>query len=120
MRAVIRLELIGDNFYRHLQLVDAGKARMPRIKEYIKLLRYGRNELKPWVARLTTTGREFVEAHHDYSQANSIGSRGIFAYYALTDGIYEVNERVSFEKARRYCIHVSSDEYEEIPCPNAI
>jgi hypothetical protein len=119
MRAVIRLELIGDNYQAHLRAIESGKARHPHIKQYVRLLRYGHPGLRPWVARLVNGKREFIESSRDYAEANSSGSRGIYEYYALTPGVYEVNECVRLGQARRYCIQVEGTAYKEIECPSA-
>ena len=117
MRAVIRLEVIGENYRHHLRAVGEGKAKKPHLKKYIELLRYGQKKFTPWVARITANGYEFIESHRDYSQANGIGSRGIFEYYALRAGLYEVNACVKLGEMRRYCIIVNDDTtIEEIEC----
>lgn len=117
---VKRLELIGDNYRWHLREIDTKKARCPHLREYIQVLRYGRCELRPWIARLTSPDpkfgfvRQFLRGQKDYSQANSIGSRGIFEYFALFDGVYEVNECIKLGKTRRYFIRVQDAQIAEI------
>jgi len=118
MRAVLKLEIIGDNYLQQARLIREGKLQMPRpTRRMIDVIRYGRRELHPWVARITPKGREFVESVRDYRAANNIGSRGIFLYYALRPGTYEVNECVRLGKARRYFVRVAGTDYEEIECP---
>ncbi len=127
MRAVLKLELIGDNYRwaaRHADL------RRVHLKQYINVLRYGQRRHKPWVAHLSISDgeikRDFVESALDYSEANSHGSRGIYEYYALSDGIYEVNEATGLGRSRRYFIRVSDmtiteigqDQDEAIQCLN--
>jgi hypothetical protein len=79
----------------------------------------GHDKSNCWVARLTGFDdkwffrREFVRGQADWSQAKTTGSRGIFVYYALSPGIYEINERTSWKRVRRYFIRVKS-EIEEI------
>lgn len=119
MRAVLRLELIGDNYIQHKKLVDSGQAPQPHIKKLIRLWRYGRKSLRPWVARITGRDahgyvREFVHSSRDYSEANSIGSKGIYEYYALKPGIYEFNECIALGQARRYFIRVERAKITEI------
>ena len=121
MRAVIKLELIGDNYIQHLKLIEAGRVCSPRhVKKLIDVISYGQKGLRPWVARITGydaqygLAREFVSSARDYSFANSIGSRGIFEYFALTDGIYEVNECIRLGQARRYFIRVKKGTITEI------
>lgn len=87
MRAILRLEAIGDD------------------TAFI-------TKRRPWVARLTglddqyTFKREFIQGQKDYSQGNSVGSRGVYLYYALPDGVYEVNAPVSWKRDDRYFCYV--------------
>lgn len=102
MRAVLRLEDIGwGGTDKH------------------GILRPGQSA-RPWVARLTgytieswqvfgTFEREFLRGQRDFSQTNRSGSRGIFIYYALRPGLYEVNERTSWNSVRRYYCVVADD-----------
>ena len=74
---------------------------------------------KPWVARLTKFDpdhgifgdfeREFLRGQRDFSRTNRSGSRGIYLYFALVPGVYEVNERTSWSNARRYFVRVNDD-----------
>ena len=97
MKAVIRLELFGRSAIRG-------------IGDYHK----------PWVARITgITGRgsykrDFLKPLTDYGLANSVGSRGIFRYYYLDDGVYEVSERVDWKRVEHYFIAAHNGEYERI------
>lgn len=81
----------------------------------------GRDKSKPWVARLTGLddhygfARQFVRAYGDYSKSSGTGARGIWLHYALDDGIYEVNERMSWHHVRRYFVRVSHATVTEIP-----
>jgi len=121
MRAVLKLEVIADNHLQHRRLIEQGKAPVPlRMKRYIDVLRYGQSKLHPWVARITGRdsryglAREFVKGQKDYSLANSVGSRGVYEYFALTDGIYEVNARETWKRTRRYFILVENAEITEV------
>lgn len=99
MRAVLKLE----------EFDNVGYARF-----------MGRDKSNPWVAKLLGLDdkwgfkREFMRGQRDYSCAKMTGSRGIFVYYALEDGIYEVNERVSWKHVKRYFIRVENTEIMEI------
>jgi len=121
MRAVLRLEIIGDNYLQHNRLIEEKRLSCPRaIKEMINVIRYGQPRLRPWVARITglddrfRLAREFIIGMRDYSQANSIGSFGIYEYFALPPGIYEVNESIKLGKARRYFIRIQDGKIVEI------
>lgn len=59
-----------------------------------------------WIAEITGTDpkykfkREFLRYKKDYSRANSVGSRGVYANYILESGkIYDIKEH----KDRFYC-----------------
>jgi len=75
----------------------------------------GHNKSTCWIAQLTGLddrygfAREFVRGQRDWSQAKMTGSRGIYVYYPLDPGIYEVNERESWKHVRRFFIRVSED-----------
>lgn len=88
---------------------------------------------RPWVARLGGMDpqydftRAFMRGVRDYSRANSVGSRGVWICYALEPGVYEVYERVSWQRDTRYFIQVTSDGHyhrisleEATACLNAI
>lgn len=106
MRVVLRLECIGDDVVKLLK--QAGKALG------------GKGLTDPWVARITGLDnkfgfcREFVNGEKDYSLANSVGSRGVYLYFALSPGIYEVFEKLAWKQHRRFFIRVENDTYSEI------
>lgn len=115
MKAVLRLECIGDNYIQRAHLIGQGKVQMPRhTRQFIPIIRYGQKRFRVWVAKLVDGERQFITGMRDYSLANSIGSRGIFEYFALDDGVYEVNECTKLGKSRRYFIRVQNTEIEEI------
>jgi hypothetical protein len=120
MLAVLRLELIADNEYQHKKLIERGKAPHPHLRQYVKILCDTPQGSRPWCARLIGLDpqygfkREFQRGQKDYSRANSVGSRGVFVYYPLKPGIYEVNERLTWKRMRRYFIHVEGVEITEI------
>ncbi len=69
----------------------------------------------PWVARLTgfdkqfVFARQFVRATYDYTYARKSGGRGIYLYFALPPGVYEVFEVLSWKHDQRYFVEVSGD-----------
>lgn len=115
MLAVIGLEYIGENYYSYERNSLFYHAKSERYKHY---LRYDFS--RPWVAKITGRhpvyryNREFMRGRKDYSRSNSVGSRGIYLYFYLEDGIYEVNERVSWTTTKRYFVRAECGEYEEI------
>lgn len=112
MRAVIKLEWIGDHYFAYAKYGERIDPIMER-EVYVKGM--ARPTLRPWVARLTGLDnrygfvREFVRGVKDYEQATGMGARGIYEYIVLSPGLYEVNERVSWQRARRYFIRVTDD-----------
>lgn len=115
MRYVLKLEAIGDGFAAYLRHYN--KMNPDRFgKREIDAYRFGRKELQPWVARikglhsLFEFDREFVNAQRDYTEASSTGNRGIWLYYALKPGIYEINERLTWKRKERYFARVIDDE----------
>ncbi len=120
MRAVLKLEFIAENYFAYKrrsqhQSEDVDRHTPLRYADYL-----GRDASRPWVAQLTGRdkqfgfARTFVSGQIDYSQANSTGSRGVFLYYPLRDGVYEVNERTSWRSVRRYFLRVENGHSREI------
>jgi hypothetical protein len=114
MKAVIELELIGHDPVLDKMIAKVGI--MADAAGFDKtLFTGGWKKTQPWVARIVGFDpkyhyrREFVRAQsRDYSRANSVGSRGVYAYYVLGDGIYEVNERMTWKRTDRYFAQVSN------------
>lgn len=60
---------------------------------------------RPWVAEVGfgRVGYNFLRGRIDYSQANSVGSRGVYVWYTLHEGqIYRVQDLVSWKRTERY------------------
>ena len=80
----------------------------------------GRDKSNPWVARITGPdpqyglAREFQRGYADYSAASGTGGRGIWLLYALDDGVYEVNKRLSWKHTKRYFVRVQDGDIAEI------
>jgi hypothetical protein len=94
---ILCLEAIGDNAISMSRQASLVSVHM------------GLGKLAPWVAEIVGThptfgfAREFLSPLRDYSEANSVGSRGVFLYYQLGVGkIYEVSARLSWKKKDRY------------------
>ncbi len=69
---------------------------------------------KPWVSRLTPRGCQYVKPLRDYSLAKPNGSRGVFQYYHLDNGVYEVSERTDWQRTMHYYILAADGDYREI------
>lgn len=112
MRATKSLEYIGEESDAY------GRAANRAAKQAGFDLGYKSN--RPWIARITGTdptytfAREFQTGQIDYSQANSSGSRGVYLHFFLEDGLYEVSERLSWKRTRRYFIRVQESKISEI------
>lgn len=114
MLAVLELEWIGEYYDAHCRLLDR------QIKAVTGGMDIGYRSNRPWVARITGTdatyglARKFVSGQIDYSRANSKGSRGVYLYFPLKDGIYEVKRHLTWKKDRRYFIRVEDVRITEI------
>lgn len=118
MLASLRLEAIGDN-YRPLARVFRSAVRFvhraPRAHAAQIL-----DHRQPWVARIRGLcprhgyDREFLTPRRDYSESNASGSRGIYLYFLLPEGIYEVHELLNWTKTRRYFVRSEAGEVAEI------
>lgn len=71
---------------------------------------------RPWVARLTGLdrkfglAREFVKGVPDYTHASGkAGGRGIYIYWALPPGLYEIYRPVSWKHEERFYFRVDND-----------
>lgn len=106
MKTVIRLEQIGDDFYWQQKTKNLDWAT-----EFKQLKKYGDYRVRAWVAKITSVGfdKVFIRGNSDYSECNRDGSRGIFTYYVLENGLYEINERVSYKKTDRYLLLVDGE-----------
>lgn len=115
MRAVLRIELIGDDFFYYQRTKIKSPEQLWQMSR-----RLGFNEQKSWVAKITGLDdkfgfkREFLRGTRDYSQANSTGSRGIFCYYPLKPGLYEINERVNWKRVKHWFAKVENCKIIEI------
>lgn len=101
----LKLEWIGENIHHKAKAFRmAGREFVPQRR--IDVPR------RPWVARLLgrcrkhTFQREFVKGLKDFASSNSVGSRGVFLYFHLDDGLYEVHELVTWDRADRYYLRI--------------
>lgn len=116
MRAVLELEFIGENYFAYQR---SGKQRHEPTERVSAHL--GNDQSRPWVKRIIGYDPHQqdliqmpVDGQIDYSRANGTGSRGVRLYFILTDGMYEVNERETWKRVRRYFIRVEGTRISEI------
>jgi hypothetical protein len=71
---------------------------------------------QPWVAELTGFSKQhryrrlFLRGQKDYTQANSMGSRGVYEHFLLEPGrVYEVYARLTWHRSDRYFCRVDAD-----------
>lgn len=107
---ILELELIGDDTRGRLRgMVNFLDRLNPGWgAEFI-----GKAPVYVWVAEITGLcgkfgfERKFLRYKKDYSRANSIGSRGVYAVYILDNAkVYEVLSRPTWGRSDRYFARV--------------
>lgn len=113
MKHIIAFEAIGDD-------ADGLNKAMRRVSRQVEAILPGYGALLspgprngPWVAEITGLdpvyrfARRFVCGQKDYTNANSIGSRGVMVHFVVDEGpVYEASCRTSWRKGRRYFFRV--------------
>lgn len=96
-RFALVIEAIGDEAYRPLRGLPFGVSIPPR----------------NWVAQITGKdgrgkwSRSFLHGSRDYSNANSVGSRGIMVTYLLDHGpVYEISSPQTWHSTDRYFVRI--------------
>ncbi len=106
MSYVLALECIGDDTNGHAWLRHQAMRYLigEEMAAFMTL-----PTRRPWVAQLTGLSarygfeRRFVLGKKDFSRANSLGSRGVYAHYILEEGLlYEVHALLSWKRSERY------------------
>lgn len=65
---------------------------------------------RPWIARRTRIGLEFVKGFTDYGQSNGDGTRGVLVrFYCDVGDEYLVSESLPAGGARRFLARVKAD-----------
>lgn len=116
----LKLEAVAD----HLADMAVQVRKNPEIRRRIpvRLWKYTYGpSWRPWVAEIVGVNengrpeRRFLDGQKDFSEANGIGSRGVYYYYHLLPGrTYEVREILSWTKDRRYFCRVEGDRIIEV------
>jgi hypothetical protein len=76
-----------------------------------------------WVKDIGPGGMEKVrlKGQTDYSEANSVGSRGVYKYYFLSEGeLYHISSPKSWKTARQYFCRIEQDETIELSFEEAV
>jgi len=113
MKAYLEIELFGENTRQMFKLweniINMGAPGLGTIT-------FGGMPSSGWVAEITgfdpkyKYARNFLKRKLNYSRANSVGSRGVFAEYILESGkIYEVKCKKSWQNSERYFCTVNQD-----------
>jgi len=69
----------------------------------------------PWVARLLGLDphwgfrRQFLRGIRDYSRGQEHHTRGVYLYFALPPGLYEVYRPTSWRHSERYFVRITDD-----------
>lgn len=75
---------------------------------------FGLGDRTGWCAKVFfdcgSVRRSFIKPLVDYAKGNSVGSRGVYKTWVLSDGLYQVEERVSWKRRVRYFMLVSGSE----------
>ena len=107
MITVFKLELLCDDFFDKKNVLHSNSNWW---LNYIR--RLGPDKSPSCVS--TYPDNKSVKCLRDYTHANQTGSKGIFAYYMLQDGIYQVAERYKINRVRHYLIIAENGKYREI------
>jgi hypothetical protein len=109
----LSLEAIGDDQVARLQ----GYAQMLQTIAPAQAGAFRAPRRQPWVAHLTGLcsryglRRVFLRGQKDYTKANSVGSRGVYCFYTLEEGLlYEVHALLSWQRAERYYCQIRLDQ----------
>lgn len=131
MRAVLKLESIGDSLIALNNRFNAGWNAKDAPMTFGAAIVMGRMRgrvaayaecppRRPWVARIVGSDprfkyqREFIKGTKDYSEASGTGNRGVYYWFTLENGIYEVHSHASWKHQRRYFVRVIDSEITEI------
>lgn len=107
-----RLEAIGDDAFARARARLGNRMVLPKHRDF--------SAERPWVAQIVGLcpqyefRREFHRPNRDYTDANKLGSRGVWWYYQLPDGLYEIKQLLSYRESRRFFARVENLKLVEI------
>ena len=110
MPYVLALESIGDTFRQAKRKLLSGQIKLDvsRSSHRMALL----SKKAPWCAQIVgvrvdgTLKRVFVQGLKSYEFSSGTGNRGVYYWFILQDGFYEVHEHISWGKSDRYFCRV--------------
>jgi hypothetical protein len=113
VKASLKIEAIADNSYQYVRLATAiCESVIPGSGAAI----WGKLPAPYWVAEITGLdikyryARRFLKGTKDFTDSNSVGSRGIYVYYVLESGrIYEILAPTSWRRSRQYFARVDDN-----------
>lgn len=107
MKAVIKIEAIGHN---NDQLINYFHKQVNSVLDGIGSALFGDWQTRYGVFEVTKHGLVRLHGKTDYSQANSVGSRGVYVFYTLESGkTYLVFSPTSWRKSEKYVCTVNND-----------
>jgi len=118
-RYPLKIEAIGDDACQMMRCYHnmVGQALGNAIADQL----IGSYPSRAWAAEITGLdpkyrfARQFLKPTVDYSEANSVGSRGVYRYYWLEEGkVYDVSHPKSWKRTDRYFCRVDDRELIEI------
>jgi hypothetical protein len=115
----IKLERIGDD---RDYAFDLGRAQADAVFPGLGNMVFGKRKFcKAWCAEVIgfheqyKFARTFLKPNRDYTEANSMGSRGVYDYFNLENGkIYDISSPSSWKKVDRYYCRVENNQMRRI------
>ena len=98
--AALRLEHCADDIAWQIKHGGMNRDFDRWLRDWRKI---GPNKTFTKVTRVNPDGRrEPLQGVPDYTHSNGKGSRGIYYWYTLAPGLYEINHRYKINAVRRY------------------
>jgi hypothetical protein len=115
---LLKIECIGDDTHQVLKLYrNLTNELMPGLGD----MTFGKSQKPYWVAEITGEDskykfkREFLRCKKDYSEANGVGSRGVYVYYNLEEGkVYHVSSPESWKRIDKYYCTIKNGELQRL------
>lgn len=112
MIVLIKIEAIGDNTEQVFRLA---RGILNEALPGVGNIAIGSVKPRHWVAEITGVdnkykwARKFLIGKKDYSESNSVGSRGIYVLYKLgTEKVYQISSPQSWKSTDKYFCYVDN------------